>query len=1028
LNVTICVTLEKLPEITKNSSESIKRIIEMNQTNTEKLKELIERFKNNIVSYKSGHYNETQVRREFIDPLFKLFDWDVDNEQGYAEAYKDVVHEDAIKIGGKTKAPDYCFRIGGTRKFFVEAKKPSINIKDEPHPAYQLRRYAWSAKLPLSILTDFEEFAVYDCRIKPEQSDSSSKARVLYITYDQYESRWEEIFSIFSRSSILKGSFDRYAESNKSKKGTAEVDTAFLEEISSWREILARNIALRNPELSQRELNFSIQMIIDRIIFLRICEDRGIENYGRLQELQKYKDIYKELTKLFQQADDRYNSGLFHFRREKDNPEAPDDLTLNLTIDDKTMKDILKNLYYPESPYEFSVLPAEILGQIYEQFLGKIIAVSPGRRVSVEEKPEVKKAGGVYYTPTYIVDYIVKETVGKFLEGKTPKQVEKITILDPACGSGSFLIGAYQYLLDWHKNWYVENNPEKWAGGKSPKLYQTEGGDWFLTTGERKKILLNNIYGVDIDNQAVEVTKLSLLLKVLEGESDQRLATQLKMFQERALPNMGNNIKCGNSLIGTDFFKDNIDMAEDELYRINPFDWQGEFPEVMKNGGFDVVIGNPPYVRQELLGDAKTYFQSHYKVYHGTADLYAYFIEKSISLLKHQGLFGIIVANKWMRANYGKSLREWLKQQHIIEIIDFGDLPVFQQATTYPCIIIVKRDEPEPSFKAAHIKDLEFIDLKDYVNQESFKVKQNSLDNNGWNLVDEKSQALLEKLKSKGIPLEEYVNKEVYRGIVTGFNEAFVIDISTREKLISEDPESEELIKPFLVGKDIKKYQTLITERYVIFTRRGVNIKNYPAIESYLKQFKEQLMPKPKDWKGENWQGRKPGSYQWYEIQDSIDYYQEFEKQKIIYPNICKKPEFTYDEKGLYTNQKCFIIPTTDKYLLGILNSSVMFFLFRQILPKLRGDFYEPGYVYFKTFPIRKVDFSNSTDKIKHEQIVELVNRMLISNQKLSSTRTPQEKNLLQRQIEMMDRQINKLVYELYELTEEEIKIIEESA
>ena len=769
---------------------------------------------------------------------------------------------------------------------------------------------------------------------------------------------------------------------------------------------------------------FTLQLAAAMVV---MGQDRGIENYGRLQEIQKHKDIYKELTKLFQQADDRYNSGLFHFRREKDNTEAPDDLTLNLTIDDKTMKDILKNLYYPESPYEFSVLPAEILGQIYEQFLGKIIAVSPGRRVSVEEKPEVKKAGGVYYTPTYIVDYIVKETVGKLLEGKTPKQAEKITILDPACGSGSFLIGAYQYLLDWHKNWYIENNPEKWAGGKSQKLYQTEGGDWFLTTGERKKILLNNIYGVDIDNQAVEVTKLSLLLKVLEGESDQRLATQLKMFQERALPNMGNNIKCGNSLIGTDFFKDNIDMAEDELYRINPFDWQGEFPEIMGNGGFDVIIGNPPYVRQELLGIFKSYFQSYYKVYHGTADLYAYFIEKSISLLKEHGLFGIIVANKWMRANYGKSLREWLKQQHIIEIIDFGDLPVFQQATTYPCIIIVKRDEPEIYFKATNIKDLEFIDLKDYVNKESFKVKQNSLDDNGWNLVDEKSQILLEKIRNRGIPLEEYVNKKVYYGIKTGLNEAFVIDSSTREQLISDAPKSEELIKPFLVGKDIKKYQTLITDRYLIFTRRGINIKDYPAIEKHLNQFKQQLIPKPKDWKGENWYGRKPGIYQWYEIQDTVDYYLEFEKPKIIYPVICNRPEFTFEETGMYANDKCFIISTSDKYLLGILNSPIIFFLFRLILPKLRGDFYETRYVYLKDFPIRAIDFSNSTDKIKHDQIVELVNRMLISNQKLSSTRTPQEKNLLQRQIEMMDRQINQLVYELYDLTAEEIKIIEET-
>ena len=999
----------------------------MNQTNTEKLKELTERFYNNIISYKSGQYNETQARQEFINPLFKLFDWDVDNEQGYAEAYKDVVHEDAIKIGGKTKAPDYCFRIGGTRKFFVEAKKPSINIKDEPHPAYQLRRYAWSAKLPLSILTDFEEFAVYDCRIKPEQSDQSSKARVLYITYDQYESRWEEISSIFSRSSILKGSFDRYAESNKSKKGTAEVDTAFLEEISSWREILARNIALRNPELSQRELNFSIQMIIDRIIFLRICEDRGIENYGRLQEIQKYKDIYKELTKLFLQADDRYNSGLFHFRREKDNPEGPDDLTLNLTIDDKTIKDILKNLYYPESPYEFSVLPGEILGQIYEQFLGKIIAVSPGRRVSVEEKPEVKKAGGVYYTPTYIVDYIVKETVGKFLEGKTPKQAEKITILDPACGSGSFLIGAYQYLLDWHKNWYVENNPEKWAGGKTPKLYQTEGGDWFLTTGERKKILLNNIYGVDIDNQAVEVTKLSLLLKVLEGESDQRISTQLKMFQERALPNMGNNIKCGNSLIGSDFFKDNIDMAEDELYRINPFDWQGEFTEVMKNGGFDVVIGNPPYVRQELLGELKSYFQKHYRVYHGTADLYAYFIEKSISLLKQEGLFGIIVANKWIRAKFGIPLREWMKQQRILEIIDFGDLPVFKNATTYPCILMTLKDKPKETFYAAQIKTLDFVDLKSYVLENKYKVKQFVLDDNSWSLVNSLRQELLEKLHIKGVPLEKYIKGKICRGILTGLNEAFVIDKATRDKLIAEDPGSEELLKPFLVGREIKRYNPSVNEQFLVFMPAGWTNKhlsekdsepwkwlknNYPAIANHLLPFTEA--------------GQKrydQGEY-WWEMRQ-CSYYAEFEKPKIIYPVIGKQTGFTFDENKIYSNNKSYIIPSSDKYLLGILNSSVTFFLFKSILPKLQNDFYEARYVYLKDFPIRAIDFSNSSDKMKHNQIIELVNRMLISNQKLSSTRTPQEKNLLQRQIEMMDHQINQLVYELYELTEEEINIIE---
>ncbi|HRT36180.1 MAG TPA: N-6 DNA methylase, partial [Smithellaceae bacterium] len=403
---------------------------------------LVARFEQNLEAYQSGKYNETQIRREFIDPFFKVLGWDVENTAGYAEAYKDVIHEDAIKIGSVSNAPDYSFRIGGTRKFFVEAKKPSVNIAEDIGPAYQVRRYAWSAKLPLSILTDFEEFAVYDCRVKPDKSDKASTARIIYMNYKEYLTRWEEIASVFSKEAVMKGSFDKYAESAKAKKGTAGVDAAFLAEIDSWRQALAQNIALRNPKLSQRELNYSVGKTIDRIIFLRICEDRGIEPYGQLMALQNGANVYKRLTEIYYNADDKYNSGLFHFKQEKDRFEPPDDLTLSLSIDDKILKDIFKSLYYPESPYEFSVLPADILGQVYEQFLGKVIHLTPGHRAKVEEKPEVRKAGGVYYTPTYIVDYIVKNTVGKLLEGKTPKTAEKLRILDPACGSGSFLIGA----------------------------------------------------------------------------------------------------------------------------------------------------------------------------------------------------------------------------------------------------------------------------------------------------------------------------------------------------------------------------------------------------------------------------------------------------------------------------------------------------------------------------------------------------------------------------------------------------------
>ncbi|MCD4717708.1 MAG: N-6 DNA methylase, partial [Desulfobacterales bacterium] len=424
--------------------------------------DLVERFEQNLEAYKQGKYNETQVRREFIDPFFEELGWDITNKQGYAEAYKEVVHEDVVKVGGATKAPDYSFRIGGVRKFFLEAKKPSINIKEDTHPAYQLRRYAWSAKLPLSILTDFEEFAVYDCRVKPGKTDKASHSRVLYMKYRDYPEQWDDIAGKFSHEAILKGSFDKYIESKKAKRGTAEVDKAFLQDIEQWRDQLAKNIALRNTDLTQRELNFSVQRTIDRIIFLRICEDRGIETYGSLMALQNGNKVYKRLFQLFRQADDRYNSGLFHFRPEKEQSSDADALTPGLKIDDRILKDILKNLYYPDSPYEFSVLPADILGQVYEQFLGKVIRLTPSHRAIVEDKPEVRKAGGVYYTPTYIVDYIVKNTVGKLVEGKKPGPrggVSKLKILDPACGSGSFLIGAYQFLLDWHLDRYVKDDP-----------------------------------------------------------------------------------------------------------------------------------------------------------------------------------------------------------------------------------------------------------------------------------------------------------------------------------------------------------------------------------------------------------------------------------------------------------------------------------------------------------------------------------------------------------------------------------------
>jgi hypothetical protein len=997
----------------------------------QEISELIARFERNREAHLSGDYNETQLRLEFLNPFFAALGWDVENKQGFAEAYKDVVHEDAIKIGGGTKAPDYCFRIGGARKFFVEAKKPAINLNEDAGPAFQLRRYAWSAKLPLSILTNFAEFAVYDCREKPSQSDKASAGRTLYLRYSDYETRWEEISTIFSKEAVLKGSFDKYAETQKAKKGTAAVDQAFLKEIEAWREMLARNIALRNPQLTQREMNFVVQRTIDRIVFLRIGEDRGIETYGALLALSNGEHIYKRLCELFYRADERYNSELFHFQKEKGRSEAPDKLALELELDDKPLKDLINNLYYPDSPYEFSVLPADILGQVYEQFLGKVIRLTAGHRAVVEDKPEVKKAGGVYYTPTYIVDYIVKNTVGNLLEGKTPRQATKLRILDPACGSGSFLIGAYQYLLDWHRDWYVQDGAEKWARGRSPALHQTAGGDWRLTTVERKQILLNNIYGVDIDPQAVEVTKLSLLLKVLEGENEQTISRQLKFFHERALPDLGNNIKCGNSLIGPDFYaQQQMQLPDDEdRYRLNVFDWQAEFPEIMKAGGFDAVIGNPPYVRMEGFKEIKAYLKALYASHDERSDLYAYFIERAHKLLNRKSRFGMIVSNKFLRANYGEPLREFLRRYATIErVVDFAGLPVFPEATVRTIVLITSRRKngqyqalyspPLPVDKFGEVVS-GALPVDEAISGLTYKVAANAFEQPAWSFSKPEEENLFRRLSSNYMKLAEYCDGQICMGVKSGLMEAFVIDEKTKMRLLRRNRKAEAMIKPFLNGRDVRRYYLDYKNLYLIYAHHGVEIEKYPAIEQHLRAFKDRLQ-------------KRATRQKWYELQQPQYNFARFmDTPKIIFPDIATTPRFAWDESGFYGANTIYFIPRHDLYLLGLLNSNLGNFYFAKTCAGLEGK--TETYLrffgqYLEGFPVRPINFSDPADKSRHDRMVKLVEQMLALNQKLAAAKTGHEQTTLQRQIDATDQQIDALVYELYGVNEDEIRIMEGQA
>ncbi len=1045
--------------------------------------ELVEGFGRRINEYRSSQYNETELRDEFVNPFFAALGWDVHNQQGLSSECKEVKLEESIRVEEGIKNPDYSFRIGKSRKFFVETKKPSINIEGGVYPAFQLRRYAWSASLPVSILTDFEEFAVYDCRAQPSKTDKPGKGRLLYLQYDQYVERWDEIAALFSREAVDGGSLERFIESIPEKRGIKRVDAALLDEISLWREVLARNIASRNPDLSQRDLNFSVQRTIDRLLFLRICEDRAIEEYGRLKARLKEVGVYARLLNLFAEANERYNSGIFHFQAERERAEPPDSLTTALIIDDATLKEIIQDLYFPDSPYVFSEIPAEILGQVYEQFLGKVIRLEEGRKAIVEDKPEVRKAGGVYYTPSYIVDYIVKNTVGKLLEGSTPAKAAKLRILDPACGSGSFLIGAYQFLLDWHLEWYranlvplLEKNqsnaspdvlrllpgaPEQRSDRRARKIharaaqaslpiFKASGSEWRLTTTERKRILQSNIYGVDIDSQAVEVTKLSLLLKVLEGETEEIISSLLRFFKERALPDLGSNIKCGNSLIGYDYYDNHRNLSAEEVQRINAFEWKTEFPEVFKRGGFDAVIGNPPYLRMQGLQENYHaqigYFLNRYQSATKRFDFYLLFIEKGFNLLSLNGYLGFICPNKFVNSDFGSGIRQFLIDNQAIQTyINFGHNLIFNQASTYTSIIIlIKNRKPSFNYFEFSTQSQKITDIEQKlrnISQDSFaEYYYNDLTNSPWTLTHKNTYALLKKLMNKKNNLGD-VMEEIMIGVQAGINNIHLLKFieelpGGKLKLLSEmankivEIESV-LAKPCLMGEDIHRYKEPINNHYIIYPYELTNgktvimdeekLKNvYPLGYAYLERFKQELT--------EIRTRQKTNPIYWYSCHRSKDM-DVFEKKRIVTPDISLGSNMTVALGGMYQiNASYSIVPSCKRhesvyYWLGILNSRLMWWFLSNTGTVLRGGYFRFTHDYLEPFPVPDIDVSKSQDLARHDRMVELVQSMLDLH-KQASAGTDHDLGAARR-IEATDRQIDRLVYELYDLTEEEIGIVE---
>ncbi|GBU29052.1 hypothetical protein R84B8_02615 [Treponema sp. R8-4-B8] len=976
----------------------------------EQLKLLVSNFTKNIAEYKNINYDESNTRTDFIDKLFTLLDWDVSNNQGISEIYRDVIREDKVRIDGTKKAPDYCFRMGGARKFFVEAKKPSINIKDAASPAYQVRRYAYTAKLPLSILTDFEEFAIYDTRIKPDKNDKASVARIDYFTFNDYEKKFDFLYNIFSREAVYKGSFDNYAMENKNKKGTSEVDAELLALVEEWRITLAKNIAKNNPNLSIYNLNTTVQRIIDRIVFLRIAEDRGIEDENILLTVSKSTNIYEKLNLLFTKANVRYNSELFTY----------EEWLEKVIIDDKILSNIIVNLYYPECPYEFSVLPIEILGSIYEKFLGSTIHFrgikgDSGSKVAVhtaivEQKPEVKKAGGVFYTPQYIVDYIVKNTVGEKIKNKKPEEIAVIKICDPACGSGSFLVGAYKYLLNYHLDYYTQEK-NLTTSLKNKKIFEAGHNTYRLTIDERQRILTNNIFGVDIDNQAVEVTKLSLYLKLLEDESSESSEQLFKYTDMALLPSLEDNIKSGNSLVGTDFYiQPNLDLTDDDRIKVNCFDWEKKFADIFKTGGFDVVIGNPPYFNIQTLGagsEIARYIQKKYDyIWQDKSDILFYFLVKAMQLSK--GNIGFILSNAFLFSDKAQKLRnKIIDDGRLAKIVNFEQFQVFEGVGITTGIFIFQSEHT--GIQVAVLKDKKYSinELLEYINSKGnyYKVK---FEKNSVFALDDSNTVKINKKIDGTHPLLQDICL-VGKGMETAANDVFIFKAYPKQF-------PKKFIKKRMIGENIERYFLKNNPDYLLFFEDIENFKDLPvSIQNHLNENRKMLKERAtvknegRAW----WRYSRPMHKEYYHL------------PKIWCSYRSKENSFFLDETNDYiglTNTTVIFGTSKDyslKYLLALLNSKLLTFRYKSIGKQTGNGVFEYFANGIGKLPIPK------TDKKTQDEISKLVDKMLELKQKEAAEPNKQLKIIISGEIEGIDKAIDKAVYQLYNLTDDEINIID---
>lgn len=976
------------------------------------IKKLIEKYNGDRNYYLTNKYNETLLRSDFLDPFFELLGWDIKNNAGKPTNEREVILEEALKENASehSKKPDYTFRLFSERKFFLEAKKPCVAIESNNDSAKQVRRYGFTAKLKISVLSNFEYLIIYDTSVKVDKDDTFQKALIKKYHYTEYESKFEEIKNILGKRAVYSGAFETEWKEIETKINQYSIDNLFLNQINEWRKALGAEIYKHEPKIDEQQLNDVVQSYLNRVLFLRVCEDRNLEDYQTLLKFANAND-FKALIKKFEQADKRYNSGLF-------DQLLKDKIVENIS---SVFWTIIKQLYYPESPYSFSVFSSDILGSIYEIFLSEKLAIE-NKAIALVKKPE-NIDRDIITTPTFIISDILRNTVLVKCQGKTDKEILKLKFADISCGSGAFLLELFQLLNDILIDYYLKNDKSK--------LIQTNLDTYKLPFKIKRELLLNCIFGVDKDYNAVEATKFGLLLKLLEGED-----VNSTNATKPVLPDLSQNIFFGNSLLNPK----QVTNKKDQVI-INPFD----FSKLR----FDVIVGNPPYMKSEDMKNITPLelplYKSNYTSAYKQFDKYFLFVEQGMELLTNDGILGYIIPSKFTKVGAGKKLREELSTKgYLHSIVSFGANQVFADKTTYTCLLILNK-KPQKTFQYAEVKSLKSWKVRE-PNAVKYATKNTSqLDNEVWVLVPPDLTNAYTKISAQSLKLVDLVGEDnIFNGIQTSANEIYIF-IPTKEDAKhyhftknNVDYKIEKAItKPYFQtssGEDnLNTYRTFKPNARVIYpyenTKKGVEIiplttiqKKYPLAFDYFQKHKAILNNPKRDIKPE------PATKnEWHRFGRQQGLNISGKKEKIILGVLSSGDKYAIDNYGtLFTSGGtagyCAItLPEkfdySTYYIQAILNSKYVEWFVILTGEIFRGSYFARGTKVLNNLPIRKIDFANAKDKALHDKIVEL-QRELIKIQDGIDANIGNKRALtpLQSQFSREKIALEKLLAKLYDL------------